>query len=189
MRRICVFCGASAGNDPAYTALARSVGEGLARRGIGIVYGGGRVGLMGVVADAALAAGGEVIGVIPRSLVDRELAHPGATEMRIVGTLHERKALMADLSDLLTAVGDTLRTDIPIAALPDLIVTFESVDSDRIARAVIRHPLVRSESTRYGDALVPRLDKIRAMAAELFTEPGTLPAGVESPEPSEAPAE
>ncbi len=86
MHRVCVFCGASAGNDPAYAALARSVGEGLARRGIGIVYGGGRVGLMGVVADAALAAGGEVIGVIPRSLVDRELAHPDATEMRIVGT-------------------------------------------------------------------------------------------------------
>ena len=80
--------------------------------------------------------------------------------------------LLFDLPDLLTAVGDTLRTDIPIAALPDLIVTFESVDSDRIARAVIRHPLVRSESTRYGDGLVPRLDKIRAMAAELFTEPG-----------------
>jgi LCP family protein required for cell wall assembly len=97
--------------------------------------------------------------------------------------------LLFDLPDLLTAVGDTLRTDIPIAALPDLIVTFESVDSDRIARAVIRHPLVRSESTRYGDGLVPRLDRIQAMAAELFTEPGTLPVGIESPEPSAAPAE
>ena len=68
-------------------------------------------------------------------------------------------------------------------------MTFESVDSDRIARAVIRHPLVRSESTRYGDGLVPKLDEIRAMAAELFPEPGTLPAGLESPEPSAAPAE
>ncbi len=110
MRRVCVFCGASAGNDPAYAALARSVGEGLARRGIGIVYGGGRVGLMGVVADAALATGGEVIGVIPRSLVDRELAHPGATEMRIVGTLHERKALMAELSDAFVALPGGLGT-------------------------------------------------------------------------------
>jgi LCP family protein required for cell wall assembly len=97
--------------------------------------------------------------------------------------------LLFDLPDLLTAVGDTLRTDIPIAALPDLVVTFESVDSDRIARAVIRHPLVRSESTRYGDGLVPKLDAIRAMAAELFPEPGKLPAGLESPAPSEAPAE
>ena len=97
--------------------------------------------------------------------------------------------LLFDLPDLLTAVGDTLRTDIPIAALPDLVVSFESVDSDRIARAVIRHPLVRSESTRYGDGLVPQLDAIRAMAAELFPEPGELPAGLESPEPSESPAE
>ena len=97
--------------------------------------------------------------------------------------------LLFDLPDLLTAVGNTLRTDIPIAALPDLVVTFESVDSDRIARAVIRHPLVRSESTRYGDGLVPKLDEIRAMAAELFPEPGELPAGLESPDPSVAPAE
>ena len=97
--------------------------------------------------------------------------------------------LLFDLPDLLTAVGDTLRTDIPIAALPDLIVTFESVDSDRIARAVIRHPLVRTESTQFGDGLVPELDEIRAMAAELFPEPGELPAGLESPEPSAAPAD
>jgi uncharacterized protein (TIGR00730 family) len=98
-RRICVFCGSSPGNDPAYAALARSVGEGLARRGIGVVFGGGRVGLMGFVADAALEAGGEVIGVIPQGMVDRELAHRGVTELRIVSTLHERKAVMAELSD------------------------------------------------------------------------------------------
>jgi uncharacterized protein (TIGR00730 family) len=99
MRRICVFCGSSPGNDPGYAALARAVGEGLARHDIGVVYGGGRVGLMGVVADAALEAGGEVIGVIPQAMVDRELAHQGATELRIVRTLHERKAVMAELSD------------------------------------------------------------------------------------------
>jgi hypothetical protein len=93
-----------------------------------------------------------------------------------------------DLPDLLTAVGKTLRTDIPVSALPDLIVTFEAVDSDRIARGVIRHPLVRTESTRYGDGLVPRLDDIRAYAAELFPEPGELPVGVESPAPSAAPS-
>ena len=97
--RLCVFCGASPGRDPAYLALARSVGAGLAARGIGVVYGGGRVGLMGAVADAALEAGGEVIGVIPTRLVDRELAHRGLTDLRVVDTLHARKALMADLSD------------------------------------------------------------------------------------------
>jgi len=99
IRRVCVFCGASPGRGPTYAALAGAVGTGLARRGLGIVYGGGRVGLMGAVADAALAAGGEVIGVIPRRLVDRELAHPGLTELRVVGSLHERKATMAELAD------------------------------------------------------------------------------------------
>jgi len=110
MRRICVFCGSSSGNDPAYAALAHSVGEGLARRGIGVVYGGGRVGLMGIVADSALDAGGEVIGVIPQDMVDRELAHRGATELRIVGTLHERKAVMAELSDAFIALPGGLGT-------------------------------------------------------------------------------
>jgi uncharacterized protein (TIGR00730 family) len=97
--RICVFCGASAGRDPAYAALAARVGSGLAARRIGLVYGGGRVGLMGAVADAALAAGGEVVGVIPRRLVARELAHPGLTQLHVVGSLHERKAMMSELAD------------------------------------------------------------------------------------------
>lgn len=110
MRRICVFCGSSPGNAPAYAALAQSVGEGLARRGIGVVYGGGRVGLMGVVADSALDAGGEVIGVIPQAMVDRELAHRGVSELRIVGTLHERKAVMAELSDAFIALPGGLGT-------------------------------------------------------------------------------
>jgi len=110
LHRICVFCGASPGDDPAYAALARSVGTRLAGRGIGVVYGGGRVGLMGELSDAALAAGGEVIGVIPRALVDRELAHPGATEMRVVSTLHERKAGMAELADAFIALPGGLGT-------------------------------------------------------------------------------
>ncbi len=97
--RLCVFCGASPGRDPAYADLARAVGGGLAQRDIGLVYGGGRVGLMGAVADAALGAGGEVIGVIPSRLVDRELAHRGVTDLRVVDTLHARKALMSELSD------------------------------------------------------------------------------------------
>jgi hypothetical protein len=110
VRRICVFCGASPGRDPRYVASARAVGEELAARGIGLVYGGSRVGLMGAVADAALAGGGEVIGVIPRSLVDRELAHQGLTELRVVGTLHERKAVMAELADAFLALPGGLGT-------------------------------------------------------------------------------
>ncbi|HEX4678840.1 MAG TPA: TIGR00730 family Rossman fold protein [Gaiellaceae bacterium] len=99
MRRVCVFCGASSGRSPGYADAARAFGAAAAARGVGIVYGGGRVGLMGAVADAALAGGGEVIGVIPQELVERELAHGGLSELRVVGSLHERKALMAELSD------------------------------------------------------------------------------------------
>lgn len=110
IRRICVFCGASRGRDPAYLALAAAVGTGLADRGIGLVYGGSRAGMMGAVAGAALAAGGEVIGIIPRPLMDRELAHPGLTELRVVETLHERKAGMADLADGFIALPGGLGT-------------------------------------------------------------------------------
>jgi uncharacterized protein (TIGR00730 family) len=99
MRRICVFCGSKVGDRPVYAEAALRLGELLARRGLGLVYGAGNIGLMGVLADAALSRGGEVIGVIPRSLVDRELAHQGLTELYIVETMHQRKALMADLSD------------------------------------------------------------------------------------------
>ncbi|MEA2609028.1 MAG: hypothetical protein QOJ75_1271 [Chloroflexota bacterium] len=105
-----MFCGASPGRDPGYAELARSVGAGLAERGIGLVYGGGRIGLMGSLADSALAAGGEVIGVIPRRLVDRELAHPGLTDLRVVGSLHERKGLMAELADGFIALPGGLGT-------------------------------------------------------------------------------
>ena len=99
-----MFCGASSGRLPAYAAAARAFGAAAARRGLGVVYGGGRVGLMGALADAALAAGGEVIGVIPQELVDRELAHDGLTELHVVGSLHERKALMAELSGAFAAL-------------------------------------------------------------------------------------
>ena len=98
MQRVCVFCGASSGRLPAYADAARAFGAAAAARGLGVVYGGGRVGLMGAVADAALAGGGEVIGVIPQELVDRELAHGGLTELHVVNSLHERKALMAELA-------------------------------------------------------------------------------------------
>jgi uncharacterized protein (TIGR00730 family) len=109
-RAICVFCGASAGASPAYLSAARAVGAALAGRGIELVYGGSRVGLMGAVADAALAVGGRVTGVIPLALVERELAHTGLTDLRIVTTLHERKALMAELSDAFLALPGGLGT-------------------------------------------------------------------------------
>ncbi len=96
---ICVFCGAASGRAPAHVDAARVVGEMLARRGIGLVYGGGSVGLMGALADAVLDAGGRAIGVIPQQLVDREVAHTGLTELHVVKDLHQRKALMAGLAD------------------------------------------------------------------------------------------
>lgn len=99
MRRICVFAGSMPGARPVYTEVAQALGCELARRGLGLVYGGASRGLMGVVADAALAAGGEVIGVLPRGLFVREVAHQGLTELFEVGSMHERKALMAQLSD------------------------------------------------------------------------------------------
>jgi uncharacterized protein (TIGR00730 family) len=110
LRRICVFCGAGAGRDPAYAATATAVGAALADRGIELVYGGGRLGLMGAVADGALGAGGRVTGVIPAGLVERELAHGGVTDLRIVTTLHERKAVMAELSDGFIALPGGLGT-------------------------------------------------------------------------------
>jgi len=102
--RICVFCGSSAGRLPEYRAAAVAFGELLAREGIGLVYGGAHVGLMGALADAVLAHGGEVIGVIPESLSVRELAHKGLTELQVVSSMHERKAQMAALSDAFVAL-------------------------------------------------------------------------------------
>jgi uncharacterized protein (TIGR00730 family) len=104
VRRVCVFCGSSSGRLPAYAEAARAFGSAVAERGLGLVYGGGRVGLMGAVADGALTAGGEVIGVIPQQLVDRELAHTGVGDLRIVDSLHERKALMAANADAFVAL-------------------------------------------------------------------------------------
>ena len=104
MARICIFCGARPGHDPRYIDGAAATARAVVRAGYGIVYGGGRVGLMGAVADAALAEGGEVIGVIPRGLATAEVAHTGITELHVVETMHERKALMAELSDAFVAL-------------------------------------------------------------------------------------
>ena len=99
MRRVCVFCGSSPGRQEAYRSAAVLLGESLASQGVALVYGGACVGLMGTVADAVVANGGEAIGVIPTSLVEKELAHPGLTELHVVETMHERKATMSELSD------------------------------------------------------------------------------------------
>jgi uncharacterized protein (TIGR00730 family) len=99
LKRLAVYCGSATPADPLYIETAREIGRALSERGIGIVYGGGRLGLMGALADAALDAGGEVVGVIPEALVNTEVAHRGISELRVVRTMHERKALFTDLSD------------------------------------------------------------------------------------------
>jgi uncharacterized protein (TIGR00730 family) len=110
LHRICVFCGSSPGSDAAFAAAAERLGRVLAEQQLGLVYGGASVGLMGRLADAALAAGGEVIGVIPRALVDQEVAHHGLADLRVVSSMHERKALMADLADAFVALPGGLGT-------------------------------------------------------------------------------
>jgi len=110
MRSVCVFCGSNSGTGVAYADAARSLARAIARRRLALVYGGGSIGLMGILADAALEAGGNVIGVTPRRLVEREVAHGGLTELRVVETMHERKALMADLSDAFVSLPGGLGT-------------------------------------------------------------------------------
>jgi uncharacterized protein (TIGR00730 family) len=104
MKRICVFCGSSAGRRPEYRAAAEEMATELVKRNIGLVYGGGNVGLMGIIADAVLRAGGEAVGVIPENLMAREVGHKGLTNLHVVRSMHERKALMADLSDAFIAM-------------------------------------------------------------------------------------
>jgi len=104
LRRLCVFCGSSPGRSPAHAQAARALGLELARREIELVFGGGSAGLMGALADEVLAAGGRAIGVIPRALMERELGHAGLTQLHVVGSMHERKALMAELSDAFVAL-------------------------------------------------------------------------------------
>jgi uncharacterized protein (TIGR00730 family) len=110
VQRVCVYAGSSAGARPEYAAAARAIVELLADRGFGVVYGGGKVGLMGALADAALARGAEVIGVIPGHLEEREIAHEGLTELRVVGSMHERKAMMAELANAFIALPGGLGT-------------------------------------------------------------------------------
>ena len=110
MRRVCVFCGSNFGNRPDYAQSARDLGTLIAQSGLGLVYGGGNVGLMGVVADAALAAGGEVIGIIPEAMMKWEVGHLDLTELRVVASMHERKAAMAELADGFIAMAGGIGT-------------------------------------------------------------------------------
>ena len=119
MKRIAVFCGARPGRDNVYLAVAAQAGRTIARAGFGVVYGGGRVGMMGALADAALDEGAEVIGVIPESLATVEIAHRGITQLRVVESMHERKALIVSLSDAFVALPGGIGT---IASVPRLMV-------------------------------------------------------------------
>jgi uncharacterized protein (TIGR00730 family) len=110
VRRVCVFCGSNPGARPAYGAAAEELGRLLVEEGIELVYGGAAVGLMGRLADAVLAAGGQPIGVLPQALVEKEIGHPGLSDLRVVGSMHERKALMAELSDAFVALPGGLGT-------------------------------------------------------------------------------
>jgi uncharacterized protein (TIGR00730 family) len=110
IERVCVFCGSSPGRSPAYAEAAAELALAMADRGLSVVYGGGDVGLMGVLADTALAAGGEVVGVIPAALQEREIAHPALTALHVTASMHERKALMADLADAFVALPGGLGT-------------------------------------------------------------------------------
>ena len=110
MKRVCVFCGSNPGRRPQYAEAARALAREMVTRQLGLVYGGGSVGLMGILADAVLAAGGDVVGVIPRPLATRELAHPNLSELRLVESMHERKATMASLADGFIALPGGLGT-------------------------------------------------------------------------------
>jgi uncharacterized protein (TIGR00730 family) len=110
MRRLCVYCGSNPGSQPDYTAAAKNLARALVERNIEVVYGGASVGIMGVLANAILAEGGHVIGIIPQTLVDKEVAHPGLSDLRVVKSMHERKTLMAELSDGFIALPGGLGT-------------------------------------------------------------------------------
>jgi uncharacterized protein (TIGR00730 family) len=148
--RVCVYCGSSPGNDPRFAEAVRAFATALAQAGIAIVYGGGRVGLMGALADAALAAGGEVIGIIPRFLEEREVAHSGV-DLHVVGSMHERKALMAELSDA-------------FVALPGGFGTFEEFFEivTWVQLGLIEAPCILANIDGYYDGIVGQVDHAHA---------------------------
>lgn len=147
MRSVCVFCGSSPGNSPEYLAVARATGDLIARRGLTLVYGGGRVGLMGALADAALAGGGRVIGVIPQLLLSKEAGHTELSELHVVQTMSERKLLMGDLADAFLALPGGIGT------MDELFEawTWTQLDLHRKPCALLNHG-------GYYDALIAFLD-------------------------------
>jgi len=173
-KNICVFCGSSVGARPAYVEAARELGRTLAGRRLGIVFGGGKVGLMGVLADAVLAAGGEAIGVIPEALVAREIAHNGLTELRVVHSMHERKTLMADLADAFIALPGGYGT---------LEEFFEAVTWTQLG--IHRKPCGLLNVDGYYDALLALLDRavsdgfIREANRSLVLDAADVPALLE----------
>ena len=148
--RVCVYCGSSPGDDRRYAAIARAFGTALARAGIGVVYGGGRVGLMGALADAALEAGGDVVGIIPRFLQEREIAH-GGVDLRVVESMHERKQLMSELADA-------------FVALPGGFGTFEEFFEivTWVQLRLIDAPCIVANVDGYYDALLALIDGAHA---------------------------
>jgi uncharacterized protein (TIGR00730 family) len=147
VRSLCVYCGSNPGADPAFAAATRALATLLARRGVRLVYGGGAVGLMGVLADTALAEGGEVVGVMPQGLIDREIGHRGLSELHVVGSMHERKALMAELADGFVALPGGIGT------LEELIEVYTWSQL-----GLHRKPLGLLNVAGYYDALVAFLD-------------------------------
>ncbi|HZG10271.1 MAG TPA: TIGR00730 family Rossman fold protein [Allosphingosinicella sp.] len=151
MKRLAVYCGSAMGVDPAFEATARALGEEMARRGVDLVYGGGRLGLMGVVADAVLGGGGKVFGVIPQALTDLEVAHPGLTELHTVTTMHERKAKMTELTDA-------------FVALPGGIGTFDELFEAWTWNALGYHakPFCLLQVNGFWDSMIGFLDQVTA---------------------------
>lgn len=192
LRRICVFSGSSPGVRPEYGAAARALGMALGRRGLGLVYGGAKVGLMGVVADATLAAGGEAIGVIPERLMTKELAHTGLTELRVVSSMHDRKREMADLADAFVALPGGIGTLeeltevlswaqlglhakpcglLDVAGYFDRLVAFlDHAVAERFLRPQHRGMLLAAADA---DALLERLAAYRAPAVEKWLDRDT----------------
>lgn len=158
--RLCIFCGSSLGRSPHYEATARDLGRRLARAGIGVVYGGAAIGLMGALAEAALEEDGEVFGVIPQALADQEIAHPGLTQLHIVQSMHERKALMAELAD-------------GFIALPGGIGTFEEL-FEMLTWAQLGYHAKPCALLNVDGFYDPLLTFLRQVSAEGFLQPRHL---------------
>jgi uncharacterized protein (TIGR00730 family) len=169
VRSVCVYCGSALGGDPAYLAVTQELARELAGAGITVVYGGAAVGLMGALADTALEAGGKVVGVIPQQLVDREIAHPELTELHVVSSMHERKALMADLADAFVALPGGIGT------LEELIEVYTWAQLGLHAK-----PIAVLNTLAYYDPLVAFLDHA---VDQGFLVPARREALVVAPDP------